>query len=170
MWLVVVDGGWSRFSACSTACSGGTHSRTCSNPAPANGGKDCVGAAWALCNMQACAGTTKWLRSTRHTLNNTLESMGIGVQRMFSRVVPLLGNSGQVLLTHLTCRVTGGITRDSTLDGGWSGFGACSVACGGGTQSRICNEPARANGGKDCAGNATKACNTQACAGTGCWR
>ena len=65
-------------------------------------------------------------------------------------------------------RVVDGITRGSTLDGGWSGFGECSVACGGGSQSRSCTEPSRANGGKDCAGDASKACNTQACAGTGC--
>ena len=55
--VVAVDGDWSRFAACSEACGGGTRSRTCSDPAPANGGKDCVGAAIGACNMQACAGT-----------------------------------------------------------------------------------------------------------------
>lgn len=145
MWLAVVNGGWSRFSACSVACSGGTRSRTCSRPAPANGGKDCVGAAWALCNMQDCAGTTE-------------------LAFILCLVV-------QMFLTRPTdVGVTDGITRDSTLDGGWSSFGACSVACNGGTQSRTCSEPSPANGGKDCAGNVTKACNTQACGGRDCER
>jgi len=43
-----VDGGWTDFSdwsECSAACNGGSQSRsrTCSNPAPANGGADCDG-------------------------------------------------------------------------------------------------------------------------------
>ena len=54
------------------------------------------------------------------------------------------------------------------VDGGWSRFAACSKACGGGTYSRTCNDPVPAHGGKDCAGDATSACNTQACASMGC--
>ena len=63
---------------------------------------------------------------------------------------------------------TDGLTGDSIQDGGWSQFSACSKACGGGTQSRTCSNPASANGGKNCAGRASNACNTQACAGTVC--
>ena len=55
-------------------------------------------------------------------------------------------------------------------DGGWSDFGACSVACGGGTQIRTCSNPVPANGGKDCAGDAINVCNTQTCGGTLCER
>ena len=88
---------------------------------------------------------------------------------MFSCVVPLLSNPGLPSLTDVMCRVTDGITRGSTLDGGWSGFGVCSVACGGGTQFRTCSEPSPANGGKDCEGEATQMCNTQACAGAVYW-
>lgn len=51
-----MDGGWSPLSACSKACNGGTQTRTCSNPAPANGGRDCVGASIIACNTQVCAG------------------------------------------------------------------------------------------------------------------
>ena len=58
IWLVAaVDGVWSRFAACFEACDGGTRSRTCSDPAPAYGGKDCVGVATGACNTQACDGT-----------------------------------------------------------------------------------------------------------------
>lgn len=42
-----VDGGWSDWSVCAD----GKQTRTCTNPAPANGGKDCVGEA-----VQSCGG------------------------------------------------------------------------------------------------------------------
>ena len=58
-----VDGGFSDFgdwSECSEECGGGTQtrSRTCTNPAPANGGSDCVGVSseTRICNEQACDG------------------------------------------------------------------------------------------------------------------
>lgn len=49
------------------------------------------------------------------------------------------------------------------INGGWSPWSACSLTCGGGTQSRTCTNPTPANGGAACAGSATQACNTQAC-------
>ena len=56
-----VDGGYSDFgdwSKCSAECEGGTQSRTrtCTNPAPANGGADCAGDSSETreCNTQAC--------------------------------------------------------------------------------------------------------------------
>ena len=56
-----VDGAWSDFGAwseCSAGCGGGTQTRTktCSNPAPAFGGADCVGDAEESreCNTNAC--------------------------------------------------------------------------------------------------------------------
>jgi len=62
------------------------------------------------------------------------------------------------------------------VDGGWSDFGEwseCTVKCGGGTQTRskTCTNPAPANGGKACEGDAqeSKACNTEACPVDGGW-
>ncbi|NTW15546.1 MAG: hypothetical protein HGA38_04260 [Candidatus Moranbacteria bacterium] len=49
-----INGAWSDWSACSVTCGGGTQSRTCTNPAPANGGAACVGAATQACNTQPC--------------------------------------------------------------------------------------------------------------------
>ena len=58
-----VDGGWTGFGAwshCSAECGGGnqTRSRSCSNPAPAFGGADCVGSTQESqeCNTQPCPG------------------------------------------------------------------------------------------------------------------
>ena len=60
---ILVDGGYSDFgdwSECSAECDGGTQtrSRTCTNPAPAHGGADCVGDSTETreCNTQACPG------------------------------------------------------------------------------------------------------------------
>jgi hypothetical protein len=57
-----VDGGWTTWSSwgtCSLTCGGGTQTRTrtCTNPAPANGGADCVGSATEAqsCNTHACS-------------------------------------------------------------------------------------------------------------------
>merc|ERR1712127_1029878 len=58
-----VDGGWSQWSSsapCSQTCGGGTRprTRTCSNPAPANGGSACIGDSSdsESCNTEACPG------------------------------------------------------------------------------------------------------------------
>lgn len=58
---VSVDGAWAQWSAfgsCSVTCGGGTYSRsrTCSDPAPANGGLNCTGdsADYGDCNTTPC--------------------------------------------------------------------------------------------------------------------
>ena len=58
------------------------------------------------------------------------------------------------------------------VDGGWSvweAWSACSVTCGGGSQTRMrkCNNPAPANGGASCLGASSEplACNGNACPG-----
>jgi hypothetical protein len=52
---IPVDGGWSSWSACSADCGGGTQTRTCTSPAPANGGATCSGVSLQLCNLQSCS-------------------------------------------------------------------------------------------------------------------
>ena len=62
--------------------------------------------------------------------------------------------------------------RTIPVDGGysvWSDWSECSVACGGGTQSRYrtCTNPAPAHGGADCSGPAseTRTCRQNDCPG-----
>ena len=64
------------------------------------------------------------------------------------------------------------IIKNCSVDGGWSDYGSwseCSVACGGGTQTRTrtCTNPAPTHGGADCVGEAaeTQDCNIQPCPG-----
>lgn len=44
-----VNGGWSSWSSCSTSCGTGEETRTCTNPAPSDGGASCVGSATQSC-------------------------------------------------------------------------------------------------------------------------
>ncbi len=71
-------------------------------------------------------------------------------------------NSGSLNLDIYQCEAT-----QEPINGGWSDWSACSVECGGGTQTRTCTNPTPANGGADCSeldgGNSSRSCNTQAC-------
>ena len=72
-----------------------------------------------------------------------------------------------------TCAGTNGGTTPTCnapkrIDGAWGVWGACSKTCGGGTQTRTCSNPAPANGGLNCAGSTSQACNTQLCADNSC--
>ena len=69
-------------------------------------------------------------------------------------------------LCHLKCDVC------LIVDGSWSAWGAfepCSKTCGDGekTRRRVCNNPAPANGGRNCTGENlnTVPCNMQHCPG-----
>ena len=62
-FMCAVDGGWTdwgHWSTCSTTCESGTKTRlrSCTNPAPANGGLQCVGntTEYMTCNLGTCPG------------------------------------------------------------------------------------------------------------------
>ena len=63
---VVVNGGWSTWSSCSSSCGGGTQTRTCTNPAASGGGSACVGATSQSCNTDACGGTGEYMAAVVH--------------------------------------------------------------------------------------------------------
>jgi Thrombospondin type 1 domain len=46
------------------------------------------------------------------------------------------------------------------VNGGWTPFGACSVTCGTGTQTRNCSMPVPSGGGATCTGVASQTCDT----------
>lgn len=55
-----VDGGWSDWSSCASNC---RQTRTCANPAPQNGGANCVGESTQVCTGGQCrvdGGWTNW--------------------------------------------------------------------------------------------------------------
>ena len=53
------------------------------------------------------------------------------------------------------------------VNGGYTAWAACSVACGGGTETRLCSNPAPVGTGADCSGLgvASRECNPTACTG-----
>ncbi|XP_033755763.1 cartilage matrix protein-like [Pecten maximus] len=98
-----VDGGWSKWgfwSPCTKTCAGGTHyqERTCSDPPPANGGKQCTGPQrqTGTCNTHACPTTPPPTTTTTAltTPTPTTPSPGCGV--VPADIVFILDSSGSV--------------------------------------------------------------------------
>ncbi len=155
--------GWG---ACSASCGGGTQYYYYTITSPAQNGGTCPVSEGQVagsqsCNTQACPvnctyTTTGWSACSA--------SCGGGTQYQYYTIVTPASNGG-------TCPVSQGQvytsqscnTQGCPVNGGWSGWGACSATCGGGTQTRTCTNPAPANGGAACSGPSSQACNTQAC-------
>ncbi|XP_063678147.1 SCO-spondin-like [Bolinopsis microptera] len=172
---VPVDGEWSSFSdwsECSVVCGGGSQSRirSCSNPAPANGGVDCNGddSESQNCNADPCPVDGGW--SEFSDWSECSVACGGGSQnRIRSCSNPAPANGG------VDCNGDDSESQDCNadpcpVDGEWSSFSdwsECSVACGGGSQNRIrsCSNPAPENGGVDCNGDDSEYqdCNADPC-------
>lgn len=155
-----IDGGWSEFGSCSVPCGGGTQSRVCNNPPPANGGLDCVGPSTQSCNVDPCPIDGGW-----SDFGACSAPCGGGVEtRSCNNPPPAFGGMDCVGPSTQPCNVD-----PCPVDGGWSDFGSCSVPCGGGVQSRSCDNPPPAFGGMDCAGPSTQSCNENPCPIDGGW-
>ena len=169
-----VDGGWSEFgdwSACSVKCGGGNkaRTRTCINPAPANGGADCEGESTEnqTCNLNPCPVNGGW--SEFGDWSECSADCGGGDKtRIRTCINPAPANGGADCKGESTENQTCNLDP-CPVNGGWSEFGdwsTCSADCGGGTQTRTrtCTNPAPANGGADCTGESTE---TQSCNAAG---
>ncbi|XP_069119934.1 uncharacterized protein [Argopecten irradians] len=176
-----VWGSWSPYGPCSVTCGGGGYrnrNRTCNNPAPAYGGRECTGNAQQskLCEEINCPIDGVWgswspygpcsvtcggggYRNRNRTCNNPAPAYG-GRE--------CTGNAQQSkLCEEINCPIDG-------VWGSWSPYGPCSVTCGGGgyrNRNRTCNNPAPAYGGRECTGNAqqSKLCEEINCPIDGGW-
>ena len=177
--LSPVNGGWSawgEFSACSTTCGGGrrTRMRTCSSPAPANGGNTCDGSSSESqpCNTNGCPipGKQHSGRGSRRAHGKVSLPWSLhGISTIHTIKYRTISITQQ---KHTTPMGTGfqAITVFFSVNGGWSSWGAwraCTQTCGGGTQTRMrtCASPVPANGGAPCAGTSSQSrlCNSNAC-------
>ncbi|XP_060069105.1 hemicentin-1-like [Ylistrum balloti] len=195
-----VDGGWSDYTAwvgtsqCNVPCGGGfntvSRSRTCTNPSPANGGKDCSGSATesktVSCNTQPCPVDGGWTEFGEWEAAACSAACG-GGERSLSRSRTCTNPSPQY--GGKACEGDDTESKKEScnsypcpIDGGWTEFGdwketACSVPCGGGerslSRSRTCTNPSPQHGGKACEGDDTESkketCNSYPCPIDGGW-
>ncbi|XP_060579908.1 A disintegrin and metalloproteinase with thrombospondin motifs adt-1-like [Ruditapes philippinarum] len=149
-------GFWGYWSECNQNCGGGSRTRTrsCNNPTPANGGKDCEGdkSQSELCNEQQCAGDYG-LWSVWSTCS---KSCGQGSQ---SRTRTCEGGG--------SCSGPSSESKYCTVQecpgeyGLWSEWSTCSTTCGKGSQSRT----RTCEGGGSCSGSSSESedCIVQEC-------
>ncbi|XP_048580774.1 uncharacterized protein LOC5507168 isoform X2 [Nematostella vectensis] len=172
-----VNGAWSDFSkwsTCSKSCGGGimSRTRTCTNPKPAHGGKECEGddKETKACGISPCPVNGEW--SDFSKWSTCSKSCGGGIMsrtRTCSNPKPAHGGKeceGDAKETK-ACGIS-----PCPVNGGWSDFSkwsSCTKSCGGGIMSRTrtCTNPKPANGGQECKGDETetKACGTKKCEG-----
>lgn len=198
-----IDGQWTSYNissdwgACSVSCGEGTTtrvlSRSCTNPSPQYGGKDCIGGYTKTetkpCNDRECPVDGGWdTFEAAGDWGACSTTCGDGLQtRTLSRTCtnpkPKYGGkpcSGSATKTETTtCLLKYCVCGGNTcpVNGGWSSYttkgvwSACSRTCNEGVQTlvykRTCTNPAPQNGGLPCLGestmNKTRSCMTIKC-------
>ena len=150
---------WSNFSECSLSCGGGkkTRVRTCTEPKPEHGGRDCQGVSKEMmrCNTHFCpihGGYSKWSKFTtctkscargkkeRHRICNNPKPMHGGLD------CSGLGEDHEIRnCNDFKCPINGGW-------GGWSVYSGCTHTCAGGQRfrTRVCDNPMPKYGGESC--------------------
>ncbi|CAG2209647.1 Coadhesin,Hemicentin-1,Thrombospondin-2,Mucin-like protein [Mytilus edulis] len=179
---------WSSWSTCTKSCGTGDQvrnkTRSCNNPSPLNGGKQCPGLTTGIerrqCNTNPCPVDGKWSFWTSWSSWSTCtKNCGTGNQvrtktRSCTNPKPLYGGKRCPGLTT-------GIETD--IDGSWSvwtswnSWSICTKSCGTGDQvrnkTRSCTNPEPLHGGKQCPGLPTgvenRQCNTNPCPVDGNW-
>ncbi|XP_078346349.1 uncharacterized protein LOC144631708 isoform X1 [Oculina patagonica] len=180
-----VDGGfsnWSDWGPCPVTCGGGTHKRvrTCTNPPPQNGGKDCEGPKEVVqtCSSNECPTAvdgryTQWGEWSE--CSTTCDPGSRKRERSCTNPPPQNGGKDCSSLGEASqtkwCNTGKKQQCKGPVDGGysrWSKWGACSTTCDPGkrTRYRNCSNPEPKRGGKDCSelgpDSETKECNKKA--------
>ncbi|XP_077986992.1 hemicentin-1-like [Glandiceps talaboti] len=169
---------WKPWGVCSVTCGEGiqTRTRSCDNPTPANGGRQCRGEETdnKACNPRACPINGQW--GSWMPWEECTKTCGQGSRsrsRLCNDPPPQFGGRScqgtaveQVLCNIKPCPVDGNW-------GVWSAWQQCSETCGEGTKlrTRQCNNPPPRDGGLQCPGSATQSqtCKVQICAVNGKW-
>ncbi|XP_074624581.1 SCO-spondin-like isoform X5 [Acropora palmata] len=175
-----VDGRWSLWKPwgpCSLTCAGGVQRRirTCSNPPPKYGGKNCEGNALQTqsCNRAPCPVDGNW--AEWRPWRPCSVTCGGGSQdrtRACANPPPAFGGANcegkskeYRQCNRNPCPVNGRWTT-------WRSWGSCSKTCGRGLQSRTRScFPPPLHGGKDCVGRnrEERTCNLRPCPVHGNW-
>ncbi|XP_061163025.1 A disintegrin and metalloproteinase with thrombospondin motifs adt-1-like [Saccostrea echinata] len=157
-----VDGGfseWSSWAQCSKSCGTGmkTRSRSCTNPVPADNGRNCSGSSWenVNCTIADCPVDTEWSDWT--AWGDCSVSCGSGYQQRSRNCTnPRPQNSGLNCLGTIAetqtcnpspCPINGGFSS-------WNNWSSCSKSCGLGLKARrrSCSNPAPQYNGRNCTG------------------
>lgn len=154
-------GAWGGWSACSKTCGGGTmfKSRTCSNPAPQNGGRTCAGLSTQSqsCNSSPCKVNGNWAAWGEWGICS--KTCGGGYRRRDRTCTNPAPHNGGLACQGSSVQLANCNTQLCPVVDGqwglWSQWTPCSKTCGIGVTIRIryCDNPAPENGGKPCVGN-----------------
>ncbi|XP_052220183.1 SCO-spondin-like isoform X8 [Dreissena polymorpha] len=170
---------WSSWSSCDVTCGNGesTRTRTCSHPAPAQGGHNCNGddIQTTSCTMNPCSVDGSWSDWT--SWSNCDVTCGDGhAQRTRTCSNPAPSSGGRPCSGLDLDRTRCSTGKTCPVDGGWTSWIAwtgCDVTCGAGYMSRDrnCSNPVPKYGGSNCGGthNETKSCTLNPCPVDGGW-
>ncbi|XP_063400365.1 A disintegrin and metalloproteinase with thrombospondin motifs 20-like [Mytilus trossulus] len=197
-----VDGKWgswissSSWSKCTNSCGSGhqvrKRTRSCDNPEPNNGGRQCYGLKTGeenrYCHHNPCPVDVNggwspygnWSSWTSCTVPCDRSTKSRGRNRECSNPEPKYGgkqcvgspNETVTLPCNAKACLVDGDWKDNSQ---WSPWGTCNVTCGGGFYSRyrnkICENPDHKYGVMNCSGSNTErqksTCNTQGCISSG---
>ena len=174
-----VDGGysnWTEFTNCTKTCGNGTktRSRSCSNPLPQYGGRNCSKLGPDIetveCNTHHCpidGNYTTWTSWT--ACSSTCGNGERQRSRRCAKPPPQFGGKNcsrfgraiQVIDCYLVpCPINGGYSS-------WTSFTVCTKLCNNGTRqrTRMCNSPPPQYGGRNCSGpdEEVELCNQHPC-------